>query len=194
MPAFEVSGAAMSGSVAGPGGAAGRTARLVALELELCRRAGRMQSSRAALAGLRFVSRAGDGACWLVLAAGIVLAGGVGGLPTVGRLSAVAMLATLVSRALKGWVNRRRPFAADSSIAAGCVPLDPWSFPSGHTLHAVAFHVVLIPDWPVLALILVPWTVAIAVSRVALGLHFPSDVAAGAAIGALLATIVLALS
>lgn len=179
---------------AATGTSAGRLARFAERELELCRRAGRVQRSRAALAGFRFVSRAGDGACWLVLAAGVVAAGGIDGLPTVGRMSAVAILATLVSRALKGWVNRRRPFLADASIVAGCPPLDPWSFPSGHTLHAVAFQVVLIPDWPLLALALVPWTLSIAASRVALGLHYPSDVAAGATIGALLAALVLGLS
>jgi undecaprenyl-diphosphatase len=71
-------------------------------------------------------------------------------------------------------------------VRAGADPLDPFSFPSGHTLHAVAFSVVAIVFYPVLAWVLVPFTVLVAVSRVVLGLHYPSDVLAGAALGALI--------
>ncbi len=168
--------------------------RILEHDLELCRRAVRVQGSRSALVFFRFVSRAGDGACWFALAAGILLHQGSSGLAVVARLSAVAVLATLASRALKEWVDRPRPCDADQSIAAGCAPLDPWSFPSGHTVHAVAFQVVLIPHAPTVASWLVPWTLAIAVSRVVLGLHYPSDVAAGAMVGGLLAAVVLAVS
>ncbi len=44
-----------------------------------------------------------------------------------------------------------------------------------------------------LAWLLVPFTLAVALSRVVLGLHYPTDVAAGAAVGALLAVPTLAL-
>ncbi len=178
----------------GTGRFAAASVRLLERDLELCRRAARVQRSSAALAFFRFVSRAGDGACWFALAAAIVVLRGVDGLPLVATLSATAVLATLASRAIKGWINRPRPFRVDPTITAGCAPLDAWSFPSGHTLHAVAFQCVLIADAPRLALLLAPWTIAIGLSRVVLGLHFPSDVAAGAALGALVAATVLAVS
>jgi undecaprenyl-diphosphatase len=66
-------------------------------------------------------------------------------------------------------------------------PLDHYSFPSGHTLHAVSFTVVALHYYPQLAWVLVPFTLLVAGSRVFLGLHYPSDVAAAAAIGYLLA-------
>jgi undecaprenyl-diphosphatase len=47
--------------------------------------------------------------------------------------------------------------------------------------------------FPALAWILVPFTVLVAISRVVLGLHYPSDVLAGAAVGAGVAQAVLAL-
>ncbi|MES2546747.1 MAG: phosphatase PAP2 family protein, partial [Pseudomonadota bacterium] len=62
-------------------------------------------------------------------------------------------------------------------------PLDHFSFPSGHTLHAVAFSVVAMQYYPELSIVLVPFTIMVAMSRVILGLHYPSDVLAGATIG-----------
>ncbi|HYR36596.1 MAG TPA: phosphatase PAP2 family protein, partial [Burkholderiales bacterium] len=63
-------------------------------------------------------------------------------------------------------------------------PLDAFSFPSGHTLHAVAFTLVALNYYPALAPTLVAFTLLTAGSRVVLGLHYPSDVLAGAALGA----------
>jgi len=65
-------------------------------------------------------------------------------------------------------------------------PLDEFSFPSGHTLHAVSFTIVALTWFPALAPLLVPFTVLVAASRVVLGLHYPSDVLAATAIGGVL--------
>jgi undecaprenyl-diphosphatase len=54
-------------------------------------------------------------------------------------------------------------------------------------LHAVSFSVVAIHYYPQLAWVLVPFTLLVAGSRVFLGLHYPSDVAAAAGIGLVLA-------
>jgi len=72
--------------------------------------------------------------------------------------------------------------------------LDTFSFPSGHTLHAVAFTLVTLAYWPWLASLLVPFTLLTAASRVVLGLHYPSDVLAGALIGASVALASLAIA
>jgi undecaprenyl-diphosphatase len=69
-----------------------------------------------------------------------------------------------------------------------------YSFPSGHTLHAVAFTLVALAYWPWLAPLLVPFTLLTAASRVALGLHYPSDVLAGASLGAGIAAASLAIA
>ncbi|MEA3276984.1 MAG: phosphatase PAP2 family protein, partial [Pseudomonadota bacterium] len=65
--------------------------------------------------------------------------------------------------------------------------LDYYSFPSGHTLHAVSFTAVAMSYYPQLAWVLVPFTLLVASSRVVLGLHYPSDVLAAAGIGLALA-------
>ena len=73
-------------------------------------------------------------------------------------------------------------------------PLDRYSFPSGHTLHAVCFTWQAVAHFPELAWVLVAAATLIALSRVILGLHYPTDVVAGGTIGALLATCGLALA
>jgi len=80
-----------------------------------------------------------------------------------------------------------------TSIRPLIAPLDEFSFPSGHTLHAVAFTVVALAYYPALAPLLLPFTASVAASRVVLGLHYPSDVLAATGIGITLATASLQL-
>ena len=89
---------------------------------------------------------------------------------------------------------RPRPFQKHAAIARGARALDEFSFPSGHTLHAVAFTILAVAAFPALGWILVRFAVLVALSRVVLGLHYPSDVLAGAAVGATLAGLALVLS
>jgi len=79
------------------------------------------------------------------------------------------------------------------AITSNARPLDQFSFPSGHTLHAVAFTTIAIAHYPQLAFLLIPFAFLVALSRMVLGLHYPSDVLAGAAIGAAIAGISLVL-
>jgi undecaprenyl-diphosphatase len=72
-------------------------------------------------------------------------------------------------------------------------PLDRYSFPSGHTLHAVTFTAIAIHHVPMLAVPLVPFALLIGASRVVLGLHYPTDVLAGATLGAGIAASTLML-
>jgi len=84
---------------------------------------------------------------------------------------------------LKGTTRRERPYHWATGITAAVPLLDRYSFPSGHTLHAVSFTVVALHYYPQLAWILVPFTLLVASSRVVLGLHYPSDVLAAVGIG-----------
>ncbi len=167
--------------------------RLQELELGLCLRLSQAQRQRRWLAFFRAVSRAGDGLLWFVLAGALPLLLGVAALPTVRRMAVVGIAAAVVSKTLKMATGRSRPFRAHAGILLGAAPLDRYSFPSGHTLHAVAFSSVVLATYGFLAWLLVPFTLAVALSRVVLGLHYPTDVAAGAAVGALLAVLTLAL-
>lgn len=129
------------------------------------------------------ISRLGDGVAWYVLMAALVVMDGMQGLAASAHLAATGVVALLLYKGLKRWTRRPRPFASDVRIRAWIAPLDEFSFPSGHTLHAVAFTVVALAYYPQLAWLLLPFTALVALSRVVLGLHYPSDVLAATAIG-----------
>jgi len=136
------------------------------------------------------VSRLGDGLFWYLLIAGLALLGGTYGRDVAAQMTLTGLLNLPLYFWLKHTIGRPRPFVACSDIRACVHALDKFSFPSGHTLHAVAFAVVFTWHFPLMGAALAPMVVLIAVSRVALGMHYPSDVAAGAVIGATVGTCV----
>lgn len=156
-------------------------------DLRACERLNRVARYRGPLAFFRVVSRLGDGLFWYALMLGLLLAHGAPAAPAVLHMVAAGLACTLIYRALKRGTLRPRPYEVHAHIAAGAVPLDRFSFPSGHTLHAVAFSIIACAYYPQLAPALAAATVLTAFSRVVLGLHYPSDVLAGGALGAAIA-------
>lgn len=130
------------------------------------------------------ISRVGDGPFWLLLIVLFAWHDLQSGRTVASQLAFVGLLAWLLYRTLKRRTRRLRPYQQYRLITAHVAPLDEYSFPSGHTLHAVVFSGVSCLHEPWLAMLLAPLTVLIALSRVILGLHYPSDVLAATAIGA----------
>jgi hypothetical protein len=106
------------------------------------------------------ISRLGDGVFWYVLMGALVLLDGFDGLRASVHMAATGLAALLLYKGLKRWTRRPRPYAADLRIRAWVAPLDEFSFPSGHTLHAVSFTIVALAYYPWLAPLLVPFTSA----------------------------------
>jgi undecaprenyl-diphosphatase len=123
-----------------------------------------------------------------------LLAEGVDAVAPVLRMIAVGALGVLLYKWLKATTSRPRPYQVRAAIRRAADPLDRFSFPSGHTLHAVAFSILMTAHHPPLAWLVWPFTLLIASSRIVLGLHYPTDVLAGAAIGATLALAALTLT
>jgi undecaprenyl-diphosphatase len=141
----------------------------------------------------RLVSRLGDGVFWYVLMAALLAVDGVPALPAVLHMAAAALLGTLAYKGLKASTARPRPYQVCARICCLTAPLDRFSFPSGHTLHAVVFSLVATAYYPVLGWLVWPFTALVAASRLVLGLHYPSDVAVGALLGATIAMLTVAL-
>ena len=156
-------------------------------ETRWCRRANHYCRRRPVRRAFATVSRLGDGVFWYTLMGLLVLADGFDGLRASVHMAATGVMALLLYKGLKRWTRRPRPYAADLRIRAWVAPLDEFSFPSGHTLHAVSFTIVALAYYPWLAPVLVPFAVAVGLSRVVLGLHYPSDVLAATAIATALA-------
>jgi undecaprenyl-diphosphatase len=163
--------------------------RLHAIDLAWCLRCNRASRSHWVTRMFCVVSRLGDGMFWYALMLGILLVEGRDGLFPSLHMLTVGLSSTGIYKLLKTSASRPRPFEVNQSIALGMPPLDRFSFPSGHTLHAVAFTFVALAYYPALIWVLLPFTLLVAASRVILGLHYPSDVLAGAAIGASIAGI-----
>ncbi len=158
-------------------------------ERRLCLAMNRWGARRALTRLLRLVSRLGDGVFWYALMGLLALLGGTRGQRAALHMALVGLAAAILYKGLKRWTRRPRPFRSHADITAYVAPLDEFSFPSGHTLHAVSFTLVAIVWFPALAPLLVPFTLLIALSRVVLGVHYPSDVLAASLIGILLAQL-----
>jgi undecaprenyl-diphosphatase len=161
--------------------------RLRTNESEWCLRANALCGRIATRRFFSLISRLGDGVFWYALMAALALFGGHDGMLAALHLAAIGLVSLVLYKALKRWTRRPRPCASDLRIRAWVAPLDEFSFPSGHTLHAVAFTIVSLSYFPVLAWLLIPFAASVAVSRVVLGLHYPSDVLAATGLGSALA-------
>ncbi len=161
------------------------------IDLALCLRFNRVSHFRFWRLFFKIVSRLGNGVFWYTLMAVLPLAYGPAAWPTVARMAVAGLLGLAGYKWLKARTSRPRPYQVYSAIFAAAPALDRFSFPSGHTLHAVAFSLVAASAFPQLAPLVYPFTFLVAVSRPVLGLHYPSDVLAGALLGAAAAQVAL---
>jgi undecaprenyl-diphosphatase len=161
-------------------------ARFDAAELKVCRYLNRSSRSSPVRQLFCAVSWLGDGWIWYAVIVALPVVYGSAGLQPALHLAATGALGVLLYKLIKNHAVRERPYITHSAIECASAPLDRYSFPSGHTLHAVCFTLMLTTYWPQWAAALFVLATLIALSRVVLGLHYPTDVAAGAVLGALL--------
>lgn len=157
-----------------------------AADIHLCRTLNALCKSP--FIGLFFtaVSRLGNGVFWYVAGLSLVLIDGMQALPLLAVYTVTGLIGVALYKTLKRTWVRERPFISYLNIFQACATLDRYSFPSGHTLHAVSFATIISLSYPALGTPLWIFTGLIALSRPILGLHYPSDVIVGGALGLVL--------
>jgi undecaprenyl-diphosphatase len=167
---------------------------LITFDTNLFMQCNRLQKKAAMASASRLVSRSGDGplylfigflACYLSPEKGLLFL-------------ATGLLAFLIELPIyvcvKNIVRRLRPCDALSAASSVIVPSDRFSLPSGHTAAAALMAVLVADTFPLLGPLAYGWACLIGLSRVFLGVHYPSDILAGALLGISAALCALSLN
>ncbi|MCF5874491.1 phosphatase PAP2 family protein [Aeromonas veronii] len=137
----------------------------------------------------RLISRTGDGPLYAVLAALLWWQG-----EAERELVRLALLAFAIELPLylllKNSLKRQRPVGLPVFIT----PSDRYSLPSGHTAAAFLMATILVTGFPLWAPLLFGWAALVGASRLLLGVHYLSDLVAGALLGGGCAVLALSWS
>ena len=166
--------------------------RLNAAELSFCRYVNRTFSNSTVRRFFRAVGWLGNGKIWYALLIALPIVYGRTGVVASLTMGVSSIIGIVLYLSLKHRFMRERPYTTGEIEAHGR-PIDQFSFPSGHALHAVSFTIIGVSFFPVLGWFLIPLAALIAISRVVLGLHYPTDVLVGGILGAVLAEVLLAI-
>ena len=136
----------------------------------------------------RLISASANGPLYLLLMIGLYLRQG----DTESQLLSCLLFGFLIERpiyfTLKQLFRRNRPYE-NLKTARHVVPGDRFSFPSGHTSAAFLVATMLSTYQPWLLPAFMAWATSVAMARVILGVHFPTDTIVGALIGSGLASL-----
>jgi undecaprenyl-diphosphatase len=150
---------------------------------------------RAADTALAALSNAADNSkLWLGTAAVLAVTGRQGRRAALRGLASLATASAIANGPAKFSVRRRRP--PFTTLPPGWLPRRhpvTYSFPSGHSASAAAFATGVALENPAFAVPVGALAAAVAYSRVHSGVHYPSDVLAGIALGVGAAVVVRAL-
>jgi undecaprenyl-diphosphatase len=130
--------------------------------------------------------RIGDGWLWAGIAAWLWVALSWGAFKeTVLQCLLAVGISLLFYWPLKLWAKRVRPYNALNWVTRKVPPLDKYSFPSGHTMNNLAVSLTLASLMPSFYAPAIGIPLVLGVLRVVFGVHFLTDILAGAALGTL---------
>jgi undecaprenyl-diphosphatase len=162
-------------------------ARGIEFDLRCARALHRGASRPHLMRTLSLASHLGEAPFWLLVPIVMSWLDPVDGFRNAMWFVELGALNLLIYWGIKRATRRERPFRRCADIRECVRASDQFSFPSGHAVHAVSFAVLLTVLYPSLAPALWTFALVVSASRVVLGVHYPSDVIAGAAIGAVTA-------
>ena len=130
------------------------------------------------------ISKLGNGWIYLILAPIVLIGLGWQGLHVAALAGLNAALLHMLYPIIKRRFGRRRPFQVDARLPSLLKTLDDHSFPSGHAMTLTGVLAPIVIAWPATTLSAGLLLLSMAWSRIATAHHYPSDVAAGVALGA----------
>lgn len=130
------------------------------------------------------ISKLGNGWIYLILAPIVLIGLGWQGLHVAALAGLNAALLHMLYPIIKRRFGRRRPFHVDARLPSLLKTLDDHSFPSGHAMTLTGVLAPIVIAWPATTLSAALLLLSMAWSRIATAHHYPSDVAAGVALGA----------
>ena len=156
---------------------------------DLSQRARKLTCSSASYASAWLLAHSGDSQWWLAAGALLWWLGNGGGREAGIRIIAVTVVAGVASSVLKLSIRRPRPVGG---TGFWFFSFDRHAFPSGHATRLGGLVVVLGATFPLAGIVaLVVWALAVGLGRVALGVHYVSDIVAGLLVGALVGMLLL---
>jgi len=162
---------------------------LSAPDHRLMRRVNRWRAPRWVRSWMLLATRAGDGWLWGFVAFAVLLSSDAMRFRAIEAAACAITVGILLFHRIKVVFCRRRPRDIEPHCWAHIVTRDRFSFPSGHSTTAFAAALAFGSFYPEI----MPWLLLlaanVAISRVIVGMHFLSDVLAGAGMGALLGYI-----
>ncbi len=131
---------------------------------------------------MKIISSLGDGYLWSILALFFYVLTDVS-LPWLTTGITAFAIELICYKIIKQSTTRHRPFRRNPSIQNLVIPQDEYSFPSGHTAAATVAALLFSLAVPVLLPFFFVLAVLIGLSRIYLGVHYPTDVLMGFALG-----------
>jgi undecaprenyl-diphosphatase len=154
------------------------------LDAELVRLSGNLKPSPADAGFRRLGQTANHSKLWFAIAAGLISRKGATRRAGLRGVAAIGFASFAASYLGKRLFPRRRPAAELLPVPRRLIRRpNSSSFPSGHAASAAAFATAVAMEHRGAAAAMVPLAAAVGYSRVHTGVHWPTDVVAGAAIG-----------